>query len=167
MEVAKRPLRQPRPRPPLLPPLREYNGSCKAERAAFQSATGGDHGLRGQRPHRRAKRNPDGLGGIKRFQARGERGVWKSRPETVAETVPAIERPDVVAAYHKPALKLSGFELQVPIASLNCSAASGGLTVFGSLNGRAAYSRSSKTPSITSAKRAEAFARLVGYRAVI
>ena len=59
----------------------------------------------------------------------------KVRQKTIAETVPAIERPDVVAAYHKPALKLSGFELQVPISSLNCSAASGGLTVFGSLNG--------------------------------
>jgi hypothetical protein len=55
--------------------------------------------------------------------------------KTVAEAVPALERPDVVESYGKPALKQSGFELHVPLSSLKCSAAAGGLTVFGSLNG--------------------------------
>jgi hypothetical protein len=55
--------------------------------------------------------------------------------KAVAEAVPSIERPDVVEAYGHPALIRSGFELHVPLTSLKCSAANGGLTVFGSLNG--------------------------------
>lgn len=55
--------------------------------------------------------------------------------KTVTQTVPAVERADVAAYYGKPALKHSGFLLQIPISSLECSAPAGGVQVFGVLNG--------------------------------
>lgn len=53
-----------------------------------------------------------------------------------AQAVPAIERQDVVEALGKPGLKESGFELQVPLAALECNAAAAGLEVVASLNGK-------------------------------
>jgi hypothetical protein len=49
----------------------------------------------------------------------------------VAEAVPTVERADVAAYYGKPALKHSGFLLQVPVSSLECSSPAAGVHVFG------------------------------------
>jgi len=55
--------------------------------------------------------------------------------QTVAEAVPAIERQDVVEALGKPGLAQSGFELRIPLDSLECGAPAAGIEVIASLNG--------------------------------
>lgn len=55
---------------------------------------------------------------------------------TVAEAVPAIEREDVVEALGEPGLSESGFELRLPLDSLDCGAPAAGVRVIGSLDGR-------------------------------
>jgi hypothetical protein len=64
-----------------------------------------------------------------------EQAVAQVGGETVVEAVPAVERADVAAYYGKPALKHSGFLLRIPLSALECSAAAGGVQVFGVLNG--------------------------------
>jgi hypothetical protein len=56
--------------------------------------------------------------------------------ETLAEAVPAVKREDVVAALGKPGLLESGFELRLPLDSLDCSAPAAGIKVIGYLGGK-------------------------------
>lgn len=56
--------------------------------------------------------------------------------EPVAESVPAIQRTDVVEALGKPGLKRSGFELDLPIESIECGAPAAGVEVIGALRGK-------------------------------
>lgn len=56
----------------------------------------------------------------------------------VAQTKPAVKRPDVVEAYGAPGIEESGFTLFIEASSLDCSAPAGGLTVFGIADGVAA-----------------------------
>lgn len=55
---------------------------------------------------------------------------------TLAEAVPAVEREDVANALGKPGLIESGFELRLPIDSLECSAPAAGVEVVGSVGGK-------------------------------
>lgn len=55
--------------------------------------------------------------------------------ETVVEAVPAIEREDVVEALGEPGLADSGFELRLPVESLECDSPGAGIKVTGSLEG--------------------------------
>lgn len=56
--------------------------------------------------------------------------------ETLAEAVPALKREDVVEALGEPGLLESGFELRLPVDSLECGAPAAGITVTGSLGGK-------------------------------
>lgn len=56
--------------------------------------------------------------------------------KTLAEAVPALKREDVVEALGEPGLLESGFELRLPVESLDCGAPAAGVTVTGSLNGK-------------------------------
>ncbi|MBA3866894.1 MAG: hypothetical protein H0X42_11220 [Solirubrobacterales bacterium] len=56
--------------------------------------------------------------------------------EALAEAVPAVEREDVVEALGKPGLKESGFELDLPIESLECGTPAAGIKVVGTLAGK-------------------------------
>jgi hypothetical protein len=57
--------------------------------------------------------------------------------EVVAEAVPALKREDVVEALGKPGVLESGFELRLPVESLDCGTPAAGVKVIGSLNGKA------------------------------
>jgi hypothetical protein len=54
----------------------------------------------------------------------------------VAESVPAIKRTDVVEALGQPGLKRSGFELDLPIQSIECGAPAAGVKVIAALSGK-------------------------------
>lgn len=56
--------------------------------------------------------------------------------ETLAEAVPALKREDVVDALGEPGLLESGFELHLPLDSVDCGAPAAGVTVIGSLEGK-------------------------------
>lgn len=56
--------------------------------------------------------------------------------KTITEVVPAIKREDVVKALGKPGLAESGFELRLPIHSLECGSPAAGVKVIGSLGGK-------------------------------
>jgi hypothetical protein len=56
--------------------------------------------------------------------------------EVVAEAVPAIKREDVVEALGEPGVMESGFELRLPLGSLDCGAPAAGVQVIGSLDGK-------------------------------
>jgi hypothetical protein len=56
--------------------------------------------------------------------------------ETVAEAVPALKREDVVEALGEPGLVESGFELRLPLDSLECGASAAGVEVTGTLGGK-------------------------------
>jgi hypothetical protein len=55
---------------------------------------------------------------------------------TVAEAVPALKREDVVEALGKPGLSESGFELRLPLDSVECGSPAAGVTVVASLGGK-------------------------------
>jgi hypothetical protein len=57
--------------------------------------------------------------------------------KVVAEAVPAIKREDVADALGKTGLLESGFELRLPVESLECGTSAAGVKVVGSLNGKA------------------------------
>jgi hypothetical protein len=56
--------------------------------------------------------------------------------QTLAEAVPALKREDVVDALGESGLLESGFELRLPLDSLDCGAAAAGVKVTGSLDGK-------------------------------
>jgi hypothetical protein len=56
--------------------------------------------------------------------------------ETLAEAVPALKREDVVDALGEPGLLESGFELRLPLDSVECGAPAAGVEVTGSLDGK-------------------------------
>jgi hypothetical protein len=56
--------------------------------------------------------------------------------KTLAKAVPTLNRHDVVEALGKPGLENSGFELQLPIGSLECAAPYAGIEVTATLNGQ-------------------------------
>lgn len=56
--------------------------------------------------------------------------------KTVAEAVPTLNRADVVEALGKPGLEDSGFELRLPLDSLDCGAPAVGVEVVATLNGK-------------------------------
>jgi hypothetical protein len=56
--------------------------------------------------------------------------------ETLAEAVPALKREDVVDALGEPGLLESGFELRLPLDSVECGTPAAGFTVSGSLDGK-------------------------------
>ena len=56
--------------------------------------------------------------------------------KTVAEAVPTLDRSDVVEALGKPGLKDSGFELRLPLESLECGAPAAGIEVVATLDGK-------------------------------
>lgn len=53
----------------------------------------------------------------------------------LSKAVPTIERQDVVEALGKAGLKESGFELRLPLESLECDSPAAGIEVTGSLDG--------------------------------
>jgi hypothetical protein len=55
--------------------------------------------------------------------------------ETVAQAVPTIEREDVVEVLGEPGVSKSGFELKVPLDSVECGTPAAGIEVVGSLDG--------------------------------
>jgi hypothetical protein len=55
--------------------------------------------------------------------------------KTLAKAVPTLDRHDVVEALGEPGLENSGFELQLPIGSLECGAPYAGIEVTATLNG--------------------------------
>jgi hypothetical protein len=56
--------------------------------------------------------------------------------KALAEVVPTLNRSDVVEALGKPGLEDSGFELQLPLAELDCGAPAAGVEVVAELNGK-------------------------------
>ena len=56
--------------------------------------------------------------------------------KTLAKAVPTLKRQDVVEALNKPGLENSGFELRLPLKSLECSAPDAGIEMTASLGGR-------------------------------
>ena len=56
--------------------------------------------------------------------------------KAIDSAVPTIEREDVVEALGKSGLKDSGFELQLPLESLQCGKPAAGIEVVGSLDGK-------------------------------
>lgn len=69
------------------------------------------------------------------FSAPVERLVGVVDEMGVAQTKPTVKRPDVVEAYGAAGIEESGFTLFIEASSLDCSAATGGLTVFGIAGG--------------------------------
>lgn len=56
--------------------------------------------------------------------------------KTLAEAVPTLNRQDVVEALNKPGVEDSGFELKLPLASLDCGAPAAGVEVIATLDGK-------------------------------
>ena len=56
--------------------------------------------------------------------------------KTLAEAVPTLNRQDVVEALNKPGVKDSGFELRLPLDSLDCGAPAAGVEVVATLDGK-------------------------------
>lgn len=56
--------------------------------------------------------------------------------KALAEAVPTLNRSDVVEALGKPGLEDSGFELRLPLGSLDCGAPAAGIEVVAELNGK-------------------------------
>jgi hypothetical protein len=56
--------------------------------------------------------------------------------KTVGEAVPTLNRQDVVEALGKPGLKDSGFELRLPLDSLDCGAPAAGIEIVATLEGK-------------------------------
>jgi hypothetical protein len=56
--------------------------------------------------------------------------------KTVGEAVPTLNRQDVVEALGKPGLKDSGFELRLPLGSLDCGAPAAGIEIIATLEGK-------------------------------
>jgi hypothetical protein len=56
--------------------------------------------------------------------------------KTLAEAVPTLDRSDVVEALGKPGVKDSGFELRLPLESLECGAPAAGIEVVATLKGK-------------------------------
>lgn len=56
--------------------------------------------------------------------------------KTLAKAVPTLKRQDVVEALNKPGLENSGFELRLPLKSLECSTPYAGIEMTASIAGR-------------------------------
>jgi hypothetical protein len=56
--------------------------------------------------------------------------------QSIAEAVPALKREDVVEALGEPGLAESGFELRLPLDSVECGAPAAGVKVVASLDGK-------------------------------
>ena len=56
--------------------------------------------------------------------------------KTVAKAVPTLPREDVVETLGKPGLQESGFELRLPLGSLECSKPAAGIRVVGTSGGK-------------------------------
>lgn len=56
--------------------------------------------------------------------------------KALAEAVPTLNRQDVVEALNKPGVKDSGFELKLPLDSLDCGAPAAGVEVVATLDGK-------------------------------